>query len=120
MSLLLVKILVNLQSVKGYASFCRLIKMNHSSSECRFTAAGLSNYSNCFSLWNIEADAVNRLDSSDICKEISMNVIKLYYILRILHLCNILGLRNILSVSLFLYLIGDSSILFGDPFGFLS
>ena len=59
MSLLCIQILVNFRSIEGYRSIGRIIQMNNSSSEGRFTTSRLSNQTKSLSLINLKGNVIN-------------------------------------------------------------
>ena len=67
-----------------------LYQLHKGKASYRLSTTGFSNNTNCFSLRNFKAYTINGFNSSNICKEISMNIVKLNYVFRILHGSDIL------------------------------
>ena len=59
MSLLCIQILVNFRSIEGYRTICRIIQMDNSSSEGRFTTSRLSNQTKSLSFINLKGNVIN-------------------------------------------------------------
>ena len=77
-------------SADPYGTVCRFLQICNAPEQCGLSTTGLSNNTNCFSLGNFKAYTINSFNSSNICKEISMNIVKLNYVFRILHGSDIL------------------------------
>ena len=74
-----------------YCLSLRTLYQLHKGKACyRLSTTRLSNNTNCFSLRNFKAYTIHGFNRSDICKEISMNIVKLNYVFRVLHGSDIL------------------------------
>ena len=91
----------------------------HQGKACHgFSTTGLTYDTDRLALRHIKRYTIDRLDRSDVREEISLNVVELNAVLRILHLCHIFLLRNMLSVSFFLDLLRNLAVLPRNRAGF--
>ena len=80
-------------------------------------AAGLAHHAHGLADGHGEADAVHRFDHTGVGKEVGVEVVKLHGVVGVVHLGEVLRLRYVLPLALFLQLVGDLAVFLGNTAG---